>query len=427
MANPTAALMLARAFLAGEQALDPIVARAAHALGKQYGWMTRLARRYQTAFAEGTRPRERDVARFLERDDEFARHSRRLKVRGWLGEHERMQPVAAAALWDLPPIESTGALAEWLGITCDELAWFADLKALAYKTPRSPRLAHYHYRVLIKRSGAVRLIEAPKPRLKIIQRRILSQILDRIPPHSAAHGFVLGRSIRSFAAPHIGKRVVLKMDLRDFFPSFTGARIQTMFRTIGYPESVADLLGGLCTNAARVPGLPFEARALYRAPHLPQGAPTSPALANACFYRVDCRLAGLAKSAGAEYTRYADDLAFSGGEDFDRRAERFAVHVAVLLEEEGFFVNHRKTRVMRQGVRQRLAGLVTNRRVNVARADFDKLKAILTNCARLGAAGQNREGHQNFRAHLEGRVSFVESVNAGKGARLRVIFERIQW
>jgi hypothetical protein len=190
---------------------------------------------------------------------------------------------------------------------------------------------------------------------------------------------------------------------------------------------VADLLGGICTNAARVPGLPFEARVLYAHPHLPQGAPTSPALANACFYRVDCRLSGLAKSSGAEYTRYADDLAFSGGPDFDRRAERFSTHVAVLLDEEGFHVNHRKTGVMRQSVRQRIAGLVTNQRVNVARGDFDLLKAILTNCARQGPASQNRGGVENFRAHLDGRVSFVESVNAGKGARLRRIFERIQW
>jgi hypothetical protein len=209
------------------------------------------------------------------------------------------------------------------------------------------------------------------------------------------------------------------MDLRDFFPSFSGARVQSFFRTVGYPESVADLLGGICTNSVPVDacGQLGDARTLYSRPHLPQGAPTSPALANACF----------AKSAGAEYTRYADDLAFSGGEKFDRCVTRFSTHVAAILHEEGFAVNHRKTRITRQGVRQHLAGLVTNRRVNIARADFDRLKAVLTNCIRLGPESQNRESHPRFRLHLEGRVGFVESINPARGQHLRALFDQITW
>jgi hypothetical protein len=82
---------------------------------------------------------------------------------------------------------------------------------------------------------------------------------------------------------------------------------------------------------------------------------------------------------------------------------------------------------MRQGVRQRLAGLVANHRLNVVRGDYDRLKAILTNCVRLGPESQNREGHPPFRLHLEGRVGFVESINAGKGKRLRAILEQIRW
>jgi RNA-directed DNA polymerase len=249
---------------------------------------------------------------------------------------------------------------------------------------------------------------------------------------------VKGRSIRTFVTPHVGKVVVLRMDLRDFFPSIQRARIQAIFRTMGYPEAVADRLGGICTSATprdvwRNAGADIdvrhvsEMRALYAEPHLPQGAPSSPALANLCAWRVDCRLSGLAKAAGAQYTRYADDLAFSGSDDFDRRVDRFAAHVAAILHEEGFHVHHRKTRVMRRGVRQHLAGLVTNERVNVMRPDFDRLKAILTNCVRLGPASQNREAHANFRMHLEGRVAFVESINRDKGKRLRMIFEQIRW
>jgi hypothetical protein len=201
---------------------------------------------------------------------------------------------------------------------------------------------------------------------------------------------------------------------------------------------VADLLGGICTNAVprhvwntaaseANPSQLQEARILHTRPHLPQGAPTSPALANVCVYRVDCRLTGLAHSAGAQYTRYADDLAFSGGDEFDRRVERFSTHVAAVLLEEGFSVNHRKTRIMRQGVRQRLAGLVANQRMNVMRIDFDRLKATLHNCVRLGPQSQNRTGHPRFRAHLDGRIGWVESVNPDKGQRLRAIFDRIGW
>jgi RNA-directed DNA polymerase len=120
-------------------------------------------------------------------------------------------------------------------------------------------------------------------------------------------------------------------------------------------------------------------------------------------------------------------LAFSGGEDFERRAERFSTHVAVILMEEGFRVNHRKTRIMRQGVRQHLAGLVINQHANVRRTDFDQLKAILTNCVRLGPESQNRDEHPSFKSHLEGRVGFVESINPAKGKRLRVILKRIAW
>jgi RNA-directed DNA polymerase len=434
---------LAQSFLAGEQNVEQVIARGSRTLGKPWRWLRPLAKRYVEIFASGRRPRprHRDVVVFLLHDRGMAqvqsKYFRELFVQQRLTEPQQMQPVAAAKMWDVPAIESFGALAEWLGLTPSELQWFADLKGLGYRKS-SQQLRHYHYQVLVKRSGNIRLIEAPKPRLKELQRQILSAILEKIPPHPAAQGFLKGRSIKTFVAPHVGRRVVLRMDLRDFFPTFGGARIQTLFRTMGYPESVADLLGGICTNAAPRsawkkpafdvdPGHLWEARALYTRPHLPQGAPTSPALANLCSYRIDCRLAGLAKSVSAKYTRYADDLAFSGSETLERCVERFSTQVAAILLEEGFAVHHRKTRIMRQGVRQHLAGLVANQHLNVIRADFDRFKAILTNCVRLGPESQNREAHPHFRSHLEGRVGFVEMINPVKGKRLRAIFEQIQW
>src|SRR5579872_469735 len=442
MADQALLRALANSFLAGEPVVEQIIVRGTRTLGRPWRWLRPLAQRYVESFPGRPLPRHRDVIRFLRRDKGFARarskYRSELSVEQWLLDPPRMQPVAAAESWNLPAIESPGALAEWLGVSTGELRWFADLSGLAYKKSR-PLLSHYHYRILAKELGNIRLIEAPKPRLKELQRQILAQIIERIPPHPAAHGFVKGRSIKTFSAPHAGRRVILKMDLQDFFPSFSGARIQSFFRSLGYPEAVADLLGGICTNATprdawkeaaprADPSHLRAAQSLYARPHLPQGAPTSPALANLCTYRVDCRLEGLAEAVGAEYTRYADDLAFSSNEaEFERRIERFSTHVAATLMEEGFTVHHRKTRVMRQGVRQYLAGLVTNAHPNVIRADFDRLKATLTNCLRHGPKSQNRDAHPNFRAHLEGRVGFVEMINPARGKRLRAMLKQIQW
>jgi len=425
--NRTLLSVLARSFLAGEPSVEQTFQRASLALGRRWRWLRGVARRYLAMVDGRTRPRQREVIEFLRNDEEFqsawSEHSSEIRIQHWLTEPPQMQPVAAAATWPLPVIETAGALAAWLELEPDELDWFADLKGLC-RTSTRQHLGHYHYRVLTKPSGNVRLIEAPKPRLKELQRRILAGILEKIPPHTAVHGFLKGHSIKTFAAPHVGQSVVLRMDLEDFFPSFAAARIQTLFRTLGYPELVADLLGGICTNA--VPRAILK-DPLYVRPHLPQGAPSSPALANLCTYRGDCRLLGLAQAAGARYTRYADDLAFSGGKEFERSMEAFSTRAAAILIEEGFTVNFRKTRVMRQGVRQHLAGLVANERLNVRRSDFDQLKAILTNCVRLGPESQNRDGHADFRAHLNGRVGFIEHINPDKGRRLRAIFERIQW
>jgi len=425
MTDPTLAA-IARCFLAGDLSEEAIVARAAEMLGRRSRWVGPVAWNFATAFAGITRPRHRDAIDFLLRDPVFRRawSERRITIQRRFADPPRMHPAAAGARWNLPAIETSGDLAAWLSLAPGELDWFADLKALTIRQ-QVARLGHYHYRTVEKSSGTVRLIEEPKPRLKAIQRGILTEILDRIPPHAAAHGFRRGHSIRSFAAPHIGRRVVLRMDLRDFFPSISGPRIQAFFRTAGYPEPVADLLGGLCTNIAprNVCGAAGD---VYARPHLPQGAPTSPAVANLIAYRVDCRLSSLAESAGAGYTRYADDLAFSGGAEFSRSVERFSLHAAAILHDEGFAVHHRKTRIMRQSMRQHLAGLVANQRLNIRRADYDRLKAMLMNCVRHGLESQNREGRSHFRAHLEGKVAFVESIHPERGARLRELLQRIK-
>ena len=444
MINSALVAALANAILSVEAETDAISAQLRRVLGGNWRWTRPLADRYLQKFAGQVRPRRREVVSFLREDPGFVevchRFGGQLRIRHWITGAQTMRPVAAAQNWPVPRIETVAQLAEWLALTPSDLGWFADLKGLGYKNPQ-PRLAHYHYRAMTKATGSVRLIEVPKHRLKDLQQQMVIGILNHIPSHNAAHGFVKGRSIQSFAAPHVGRPVVLRMDLENFFPAFPGARVQSFFRTAGYPETVADLLGALATNsvprgvwramrqegAALDPQQLWHVQELYARPHLPQGAPTSPSLANLCSYRLDCRLSGLATTSGAAYTRYADDLAFSGDERFGHSVNVFATRVAAIAIEEGFHVHHGKTRIMRQSVRQQLAGLVTNQRLNVRRQDFDLLKATLTNCVRHTPATQNREAHPHFRQHLAGRISFLASIHPERGRRLQAIFDRIVW
>src|SRR5262249_34379263 len=151
---------------------------------------------------------------------------------------------------------------------------------------------------------------------------------------------------------------------------------------------------------------------LFHHSHLPQGAPTSPALANLCAFRLDCRLAALTEAVEGRYTRYADDLAFSGDRKLETCARRFQVAVCRIALEEGFEVYTRKTRFMRQGVRQQLCGIVLNAHPNIQRQEFDQLKAILHNCIRYGPTSQNRAGRADLQAHLAGRIAYVAMLNA---------------
>jgi hypothetical protein len=266
----------------------------------------------------------------------------------------------------------------------------------------------------------------------------LAEILHQIPVHPAAHGFCPGRSIVTNASMHCAKQIVLRFDLADFFPSVSATRVFHTFRTFGYPERVARLLTGLCTNCvpydvwqSRPDSSSTESDHLSRAQlasrHLPQGAPTSPAIANLAAFRLDRRLSKLADCVGAEYTRYADDLTFSGNEEFGRRIKRIIELVNRIVEEEGFRLNQRKTRIMRRGQRQCVTGVVVNTNLNTTRPSFDRLKAILVNCIRQGPASQNREGRGDFRAHLSGRIAHMASINPIRTRKLWILFDRIAW
>jgi hypothetical protein len=232
------------------------------------------------------------------------------------------------------------------------------------------------------------------------------------------------------------------MDLQNFFLTLGGARIRALFRTLGYPQAVAAMLTALCTNCVPVgiltptrpgrydfelPDLDWLARKRYASPHRPQGAPTSPALANLCAFRLDLRLQSAAEKFHATYTRYADDLVFSGGGALLRGLERFVPLVGAIALEEGLQVNFRKTRLMTRARRQQVTGVVVNEKPNLRRDAYDRLKATLHNCVRFGPRSQNRSGLADYRGHLAGRVAHAAMLNPVRGARLRGLFDSIKW
>lgn len=335
--------------------------------------------------------------------------------------------------WDVPVLPTRGDLARWLGIDPFGLDWLADRKNLLAERPDGP-IHHYRWRWIPKRTGGLRLLETPKPRLCGIQRRILHGIVDLVPPHDAAHGFRAGRSVLTHAQPHAGKDILIRMDLRDF-PTTTRKRVQGVFLAAGYPERVASTLAALCTTCAprhvqdQAPDAPDHWMAVRRlaGAHLPQGAPTSPALANLAARTLDLRLTAAAATFGAVYTRYADDLAFSGGPVLAGRARWFVAFVESIVRDEGYVPHPTKTRITGQGDRQILGGVVVNHHPNVPRDERDRLEATLYNCVRHGPTDQNRDGHPDFRAHLLGRIAWVSQRNAHHGEKLRALFDRIGW
>lgn len=333
----------------------------------------------------------------------------------------------------LPEFSTPDELAAWLEIPIGQLAWLTH-HSQSRNAPACVADSHYVYSAVRKRSGGYRLIESPKAKLRAVQQTILRELLDHVPAHPAAHGFVVGRSALTNAIPHCGQAVVLKIDLRNFYTSVRLNRVIAIFRGLGYSRIAAIWLARLTTAA--LPGGKLE-RGLWdqlgpdlaglTSHHLPQGASTSPALANLSAFGLDVRLSALAKTFGGCYTRYADDLTFSGDASFRKSLRLFLPLVLRIIRNERFQPHPRKIRVLRSRQRQSVTGVVVNEKPNVARPDFDRLKAILYNCVKQGPRSQNRNGHEHFAAHLHGRISAIQALNLDRARKLWALYAQIDW
>lgn len=426
---------LAAGFLGGEWTRQGLVESGAVVLGRRPRWLSPLAGQTIAVYPRAPVDRPRELATNIASLPAAAKAMHAAPV---------AQPVAATRMltnrWRLPVLEGLDHVASFFDVDPGELDWFSDPRRLA-RSASDPPLQHYRVSHRPAPSGAVRVLEAPKPRLRAIQRRLLREVVSLIPPHDAARGFRPGGSVRSYAAPHASRPVVLHLDLEAFFASVTVSRIYGIWRTAGYPEPVAHCLSGLVTcvlprSAWRAVPAPTDDGLLdahwrlgrrLAAPHLPQGAPTSPAMANLAAFRLDVRLTALARSWGGRYTRYADDLAFSGDAGWGRGTSRLIDAIEVIVRDEGFRLNTRKTGVMPRAGRQRLAGLVVNDRPRVARDQVDVLRAILHNCHRYGPSSQNRDDVPAWEDHLRGRIAWVAQHDPVRGARLLAVHDAVDW
>jgi hypothetical protein len=282
---------------------------------------------------------------------------------------------------------------------------------------------HYHSWKVPKRSGGERTITAPLPQLKELQRWALRNYFEKLPVHGAAHGFLTARSVLTNALAHTNADVVVKLDVKDFFPTVTWKRVKGLLRKAGVTEQVATLLALLCTEAPRQL-IEFRGKTLHVATGpraLPQGAPTSPAITNALCLRLDQRLSALASDLGFVYTRYADDLTFSFRKTPERKRPALGILVEKtkdILKSEGFTLHAKKTQVLRRGAAQRVTGLTINAagpQVAPARVSRDVIR-------RLRAAIHNRQKGKPARegeslAHLQGMAAWIFMSDPKKGSQ----------
>lgn len=315
--------------------------------------------------------------------------------------------------YGLPVLKTAQEVAHAMGITVPELRF------LTFHRPVS-RVCHYQRFYVPKRTGGLRLISAPMPRLKRAQHWILDHVLALLPVHESAHGFIRGRSIVTNAGPHVAQSIVINLDLKDFFPSIRYPRVRGLFQSFGYSPQVATLFALLCTelptDKVEIDGLHFYVQNGVR--HLPQGAPSSPMLTNLLCRRLDKRLMGLAQKWGFRYTRYADDMTFSVDIDHVQHLGCLLSGVRYILAQEDFTLHPKKQRIMRASRRQEVTGIVVNHHPTVCRETLHRFRSTVYQVEKDGPSGKHWNGNKDVLSALHSFAHFVKMVDPAKGIPL---------
>lgn len=289
----------------------------------------------------------------------------------------------------LPPIQSLEDFARETRLSEPFIKYLAFRSEYLYKVYEIP-----------KRSGGAREIAQPSRDLKAVQGWILRNILDKLASSEHSKGFERGGSILENASAHVGSSFILSMDLEDFFPTITGRQVFGIFDSIGYSRAIGHILANLCLYKGR----------------LPQGAPTSPKLANLVCARLDARINGYAGPKGIVYTRYADDITLSA--QTSERVSRAKDFLPTIIRGEGFRVNKAKTKISGTMMRKEVTGLVvTSDYVGIGRQRLRELRA------KIHYLFLDRS---NDFAHIRGWLAYVQSVDKRAFVKLSSYIARLR-
>ncbi len=281
-----------------------------------------------------------------------------------------------------------------------DIADYLKVSPFLFRSMLQRPFKHYRSFRFKKRNGEFRTIHSPRTFLKVTHWWILDTILNNCPISEHAHGFVRGRSFLTNANKHFGASNILNLDVKDFFPSIRVERATSQFRKLGYSDKVSEGLASLTSLNGS----------------LPQGAPTSPALANLVMFQIDEELAKVASESGLTYTRYADDMTFSGNQ---RISEKLVDVVAAQIGAVGLTLNGSKARFMGPNDKKEVTGLVLG--LNDVRLDREFL-----NRARgwFHSAICQPERYASRREHIRGTVALIEHVRGAGSAKVAELGRR---
>lgn len=326
----------------------------------------------------------------------------------------------------VPVIFSLKHLAELLGTDYNDLCYLIRF-----------RDGYYSYHLIKKRSGGRRRIVVPYNNLKRIQRWILDEILAKEAVHPCCKGFIKGSSVLSNAKVHVGKKYIKKFDLKDFFESIDVRRVYGIFRGIGYSPAVSYDLASLCTiriSDEKYEVMPSNKKLWFghlnsiHYPVLAQGAPTSPALSNLICRKMDARFEKYAIKNGLQYTRYADDLTFSG--DDPKKLPKTAF-VMKIVSEEGLKLNYNKIGTYGRESRQEVTGvLVDGDRPRVPQKFKRQIYRHLHFCKKFGTWKHFKNVMPdvgNARQWLYGKIFYVNNIEPEEGKKMLALADSLDW
>lgn len=264
--------------------------------------------------------------------------------------------------------------------------------------------ALYQTHEIPKKSGGKRLITAPEARLKRLQKKILRKGFELMDVHDCAHGFRQGRSILTNAEAHVGKQCVVNVDISSFFPSTSYQsilKVCTLLFDGGLTPHARYLLADICSYAGG----------------LPMGAPTSPAIANLVMHSADQSIAKACLKNGIHYTRYADDLTFSGND----HPAAVLPFVEKVIKQLGYELDPKKTNIFRRGRRQMVTGLVVNDKPNLPRRIRKQIRAAVHH--KLHGKEIHWNGRPMSEESLIGHINCLKMVQPEEASRHKLILE----